>query len=257
MIFFTLTDASRGHITGAISFVVVPFQEVAATFDNFVSNGFGGIFRDSGVLLEENEQLRQEIERLSINLARLELLDQDNVELSEALSLSQRYPNFDKVGARIIAWDSNNWNSSFIIDKGERDGIQQNMVVLAQGGLVGRVSSVGPRSARVTPIIDDNSAVGGTTLRTGDFGFVRGDLTFRNRNLVRADFPLDADVLEGDQVRTSGLGDIYPPGLIIGTVLEIYPATATGFTAVVEPIVDFTTLNTVLIIYQVFEVEEE
>ena len=82
-----------------------------------------------------------------------------------------------KIAARVIAKDSGNWFQVFRIDKGADDGIQEDMNVMAGGGLVGIVTDVGANYATVRAIIDDDSNVSGMSLRTGDTCNVSGNLT--------------------------------------------------------------------------------
>mgnify|MGYP000367500868 CR=1 FL=1 len=84
---------------------------------------------------------------------------------------------YKKIAARVIAKDSGNWFQVFRIDKGADDGIQEDMNVMAGGGLVGIVTDVGANYATVRAIIDDDSNVSGMSLRTGDTCNVSGNLT--------------------------------------------------------------------------------
>ncbi len=127
------------------------------------------------------------------------------------------------------------------------------MVVLSSNGLVGKISEAGYNYSKVVSIIDDTDSVSSQNTRTEDIGFVRGDLT--NKGICIMEYiDNEAEIIEGDEIITSHLSNIYPPGLTIGYVKEIYSDlnTLTKY-AVVEPIVDFKNLETVLVITQNFE----
>lgn len=242
----TASGRDGGIVTNALSYLVVPIQSGITKSTQFVSGFFGNISDVSG-LMTENQKLQLQIEGMMLDLTRLDLLEAENLELTSLLDMSQRYPEFSFVGASIISRNNNNWHTSFSVDRGRNHGIEQNMVAVAQGSLVGRVSVTSDLSAHITPIIDDTSAVGAITAR-GAFGFIIGDLTLSSDGLVRFELDAGADIIEGDEVLTSSYGTIYPSGIPIGTIVSIFDSSATGIVAIVEPHVDFGNLNNVLII---------
>jgi rod shape-determining protein MreC len=127
-------------------------------------------------LLDENARLKDQVALLTEENT---VLQQDKYELHKLqalFKLDEQYNKYEKVGARIIARDSGNWYASFVIDKGTKDGLDVDMNVIADGGLVGRITTVGPNWARVTSIISDDSNVSGMTLATEDNLIVSGDL---------------------------------------------------------------------------------
>jgi len=257
-IFLTLGDNRPTFVVNAVGYVVVPQQNVVTNTTGWISERIY-FFNNAHEIELENIELRAKVDHLSAEYIRMELLERDNIHLRELLQLDQRYPNFSTIGAEIIARDSNNWNTSFIIDKGTSHGLDANMVVIAHGGLVGRIVHSGSNFSRVMPIIDDSSSVGATTLRTGDFGFVRGDLMFSTTGLLSMELlDLDSEILVGDEIITSALGRIYPNGISIGTVVDVQdnPATLTRVASIL-PTVDFRRLSTVLVIYEIFDVDFE
>lgn len=242
----TATGRDGGIISNALGVVVVPTQRALTNSSQFVANFFTYI-GDINRLIAENERLSVEVEGMLLELSRLSRLEADNLELTALLEMSQRYPQFEHIGAAIISRSNNNWHTSFTVDRGRNHGVAQNMVVTAHGGLVGRVVTTTDRSAHITPIIDDNSTVGAISSR-GAFGFIRGDLTLGRQGLVRFELEAGSDIIEGDEVLTSSYGTIYPPGIAIGTIIEIIQSTPAGVVALVEPVADFQNLNNVLII---------
>ena len=155
------------------------------------------------------------------------------------------------MGARIIGRDTGNWYSTFIIDKGENEGLSVDMNVIAEGGLVGRITSVGPTWAKVTSVISDNSSVSGMTLSTGDNLMVLGDLKLMATGCITFSQLLDGKnaVKEGDKVVTSDISDKYLPNILIGYISSINkdPNNLTK-SGLLVPAVDFEHLGEVLVI---------
>ena len=203
------------------------------------------------MLLEENQELKRQVDELTIENT---MLQQDKYELNnlrELYKLDDEYSEYEKVGARIIAWDGGNWFHSFTINKGEEDGLEVDMNVMAGSGLVGRIVAVGKNWAKVTSIINDNSNVSGMVLSTSDNLIVSGDLELMSQGLIRFEQLVDSDnqVVEGDKIVTSNISDKYLPGILIGYIstmeMESNNLTKSGY---VTPAVDFQHLEEVLII---------
>ena len=156
---------------------------------------------------------------------------------------------FNTITSNIIARDPGNWYENFTIDKGSNDGIEKNMVVLAFGGLVGKVEEVGPNYAKVSSIINGTYSVSSKTLRTDDEGFVKGDIS--NKGILKMDYiDKDAEIKEGDEIVTSHLSEIYPAGITVGYVTEVHLESNNKLskTATIKPAVDFKHLEKVLVI---------
>ena len=167
--------------------------------------------------------------------------------------LDNQYSEYSKVGARIIGRDSSNWFSNFSIDKGYEDGLSVDMNVIAGGGLVGRITAVGPHWAKVTSIISDNSNVSSAILATGDNLMVSGDLQLMSDGVIRFGQLLDGDakVSVGDKVVTSNISDKYLPNILIGYIHTItQDANNLTFSGYITPAVDFEHLEEVLVITQ-------
>lgn len=202
-------------------------------------------------LLDENAQLKAELAAL---IEENTLLQQDKYELNklrELFALDGQYAEYNKVGARIIGRDSGNWYSSFLIDKGEEDGLAVDMNVIAEGGLVGRITSVGPNWARVTSIISDNVHVSAMTLSTEDNMTVTGDLKLMAEGCITFSQLVDGQdkVMEGDKVVTSNISDKYLPNILIGYISTINKdANNLTKSGEIIPAVDFEHLGEVLII---------
>ena len=134
-----------------------------------------------------------------------------------------------------------------IINAGKKDGIAVNMTVIADAGLVGYVVSVSDDSAKIIPIIDNASSLSATISTTRDGIICRGMMD--SNNLRAVNIPTDVNLVVGDNVETSGMGGIYPKGILVGTIKEVINTkNITDRYAVIKAAVDFDTLETVLVI---------
>ena len=194
---------------------------------------------------EENQQLRREIEFLHGQAADLREMAAANQRLTELLRF-QAKTSSQTVAARVVGRDATNWYHGAVLDKGERDGIQAEMAVITLTGAVGRVVKTSASSSVVLLITDPNNAVTSLIQRTRDEGIIEG--TFEG--LVRMKYiPLLSTVRVGDPVVTSGLTGRFPKGVPVGTITGIHKDEGGLFqTADVQPDVDFTKLEEVLVV---------
>lgn len=244
------TNVFNRPFNRVVGYVVVPFQQGISKAGEWISNRSDELVQIR-TLLEENTRLKEEIATLTEENT---LLQQDKYELNKLrklVELDEQYGEYDKVGARIISRDSGNWYSSFIIDKGSNDGLADDMNVIAEGGLVGRITSVGPNWSRVTSIISDNSNVSAMTLATEDNLIVSGDLQLMAEGVITFSKLVDSKnaVSEGDKIVTSNISDKYLPNILIGYIKTVNRdannLTKSGYIA---PAVDFEHLGEVLVI---------
>ncbi len=199
---------------------------------------------------EENKALKEQVMQLQQEIS---LMQQDKYEIDEyreLFALSNQYEDYEMTGANVIAKDSGNWFHSFIIDKGTNDGLAVDMAVLAQGGLAGIITSVGPSSSRVMSIIDDDSNITAMSMSTKERCMISGDLELYEDGRMRIMYvEKDASISEGDKIVTSNISTKYLPGLMIGYVDKI-ETDANNMTksGTIIPYVDFSHLDTVLVI---------
>ncbi len=211
--------------------------------------------KENAQLIADMEQLKANNEALKMENSKLSLIQKENIRLTNLLGVSESYPNYEQVTARVISKDPTNWYNTFIIDVGTNDGIEPNMVVVTIGGLVGKVVECSGSYSKVIAIVDDFSSVSGIVTRNDALGFVKGDLQLLEEGMIRMEyFDIDAEVMEGDEIVTSHLSTIYPKGIPIGYVSEVY-TDAKGLSkyAKVVPYVDFRNLKEVIVFKEDFE----
>ena len=236
-------------LESAIGVVVTPFQDLTTGISSWVDETVTSA-RNKTELKDENEELKNQIAELMEENRRLAMYEQENENLSALLKIAQRYPDYESVGAKIIAKDPGVWYDGFTIDKGTSKNITANMVLIAPEGLVGKVLESGATFSKAQSILDSRSSVPAMSVRTGDLGVVKGDYSLSNDGLCKMEYiDGNAEIMVGDEIVTSHLSDIYPEGLAIGKVLEIETDT-NGLTkyAVIEPYVDLKHLDTILIL---------
>ena len=253
LIFTFNTNIFEGILKQAAGYVVVPFQNGIATIGGYLADRSDELAQLKDVLAL-NKDLQEQIDQLTIENNQLQ---QDRYELNNLRSLydlDQAYSDDDKIGARVISSETDNWFSSFTINKGEEEGVQVDYNVMAGSGLVGRVVSVGPHYAKVISIISDTSSVSATVLATSNNLIVSGSLqSIQSDGTILFSQLSDPDnnVSVGDKVVTSNISDKYLPGILIGYIDSISTSsnnlTKSG---TVTPAVDFSHLDEVLVVME-------
>lgn len=201
-------------------------------------------------LIAENNELSKQLLDANALLQKYEQQGYEMKRLQKLLDLKESYPEYESVGAKVIATDSTNWFYTFVIDKGSDDGIKVGCNVLAGNGLAGIVTEVGTSYAKVRSIIDDNSNVSANVLGTDTLCTVSGDLTLISDGYIRVGYINKADeILEGAELVTSHVSDKFLPGLLIGYISDIsVDANNLTQSAKCVPVVDFRNLQEVLVI---------
>lgn len=175
------------------------------------------LYTEIGRLRVENTRLREEVERLSEEAARLREQSQATQRLERLLEFRRQLPG-RAIGARVIGRDAARWFAVILVDRGARDGVRRNDVVVAAEGLVGRVLAVTPTTAQVLLITDARSAVGVVLQQSREAGVLEG----QGGSLLRLKYLSRArPVAVGETVVTSGLAGVFPRGLPVGTVTAL------------------------------------
>lgn len=238
-------------IRTAVGSVVTPMQRGINKIGLVVADGMD-YATTVKKLVKKNNALQKQLDDLS---QQNRLLQQDKYDLDDfrkLYSLNEKYSDYPKVAAHVISSDGN-WFNSFVIDKGSKDGLKVNMNVLAGDGLVGIVTEVNKSYARVRSIIDDESSVTGSFLKTSDMCFVNGNLKLIGKGMIDiSGIPADAEVKDGYEVVTSPVSDKYLPGILIGYARDIKTDSSNiTQSAHLTPAADFSGLDMVLVITEV------
>lgn len=175
----------------------------------------------------ENEGLRLRLAEAENALREARQARDENERLKKLLDFTKDI-TYQSIPARVVARDPSVWFNSLIINRGSTSGVDLDMPVVTPEGIVGRVVGVGPVSAQVMLITDERSAAGAVVGQLGQsnaLGSVRG---FGKNGLLEMRYVSGLETVNvGDYVVTTGQDRIYPPGLNVGTVVEVVPGSAT------------------------------
>ncbi len=236
-------------LSGFVKIVTEPLTYVSDKIYSGISS-VGNYFGMVADLKEENLRLKAENELLMQENKKSEAIKEENLKLYSYLGLKREFSEMSFVNTRIISRGSGGMMSGFMIDKGTLHGVRKNMAVLDSLGIVGVITEEGLVSSRGVSILGSRSSVGVYIVRSGVSGILEGDFRMQNEGLCKlANIPQDADVVVGDYVYTSGLGDIFPKDLCVGTVETITKNAANQtLTLGIKPICDFDNLSTVMVL---------
>ena len=247
VIFSNINNNNLSYIESAISTIVMPIQSGLAYLKNKIA-GNTSFFTDMETLKKENEELKQKNTELEQSLRELEMIKAENAELREYSAMMDQYSEYETIPANVINKDISNYSKTIVINVGSDDGIEENMTVIADQGLVGHVISVTNDTAKVRTIVDTSSSVSCLLSTTDESIVCKG--TLEEESALKAMYiPDDDGIIQGDSVETSGLGGIYPKGIHVGSIKRVVNTqNATDRYAIVETAVDFDKLDTVLVI---------
>lgn len=205
--------------------VLTPLNKVT----NSIMHGISGIITsvsDTINAKEENIILKKEIEKLeSENRDLRNIIGKSDFLLKEQKLLETTKYNIVK--AEVIGREPENWFDVFTLDKGENDGLKIGDTVIDaveidnnvyQEGLVGRIVDIGDNWSKVVSITNEKNSVAFKIIRTQDGGIIAGSSDNIIEGLL---FDYEADVIIGDLVYTSGLGEVYQKDIFIGEVSGI------------------------------------
>jgi len=215
-----------------------------------IIGGVGSLWRGYFYLVgleQENQALKRELQELKLQMNRYREADLANERLRALLNFKKSIAT-PLLPAQLVAFDPSGWFQTILIDKGRNDGVVQDMAVVSSEGLVGRIIGVGNHHAKVLLILDGNSAVDAYIQRSR----ARGVLVGLGMELCLLKYvQRNEDVQVGDQVISSGMGGVFPKGLLVGTVQEVVRGSSGLFQRVeVEPAVNFSRLEEVLVVIQ-------
>ncbi|HQX55705.1 MAG TPA: rod shape-determining protein MreC [Pyrinomonadaceae bacterium] len=201
-------------------------QSPVTTVSSSISNYFISISSLRSAQ-SENDLLKQRVQELEVEVKQKSDLSSENERLKSLLQLKET-SKYKVLTARIIGRDPSVWFDSSIINRGSLDGVMLNMAVVTDGGLVGRVTAVGPLTSQVDLITYNKTGVGGIIGEVGTssaLGVVSGT---SKKDLLEMKFvPGSVEVQVGQPVFTTGQDGIFPPGLKIGEIISVVTGSAT------------------------------
>lgn len=218
-----MTLYSREGSTGPVHTLRAATQVVATPFEwvgsqlmrpfDVLGNALRNVSADSATLSDLEEENR----RLAAQLTQLNEFRAENERLEQMLGLTSTY-GMTGIAARVIGGSSGDWSQTIVIDKGSSAGIAVDMPVVDGNGVVGQVTAVSPVSSTVTLLADPGSGVSALLQGSRETGVLQGSVD----GALHLDFiPTSVSVSVGEHVVTSGLGGVYPTGLLLGTVASV------------------------------------
>ena len=235
-----LTPISRAALAPFISTQTWLASRYLAIRDFFTAPG------DVTRLSQLNAQLEAEVARLQSQIIELQQENSELEVLSALLDFARTHAENEYITAAVIGRDISPFLHYIIINRGSDDGLRRGMPVVSSQGLVGRVAAVTAGGARVQLISDPNTAINVRIQPSGAEALLQGSIT---GDLTVEAIPQDANIQNGDLVLTSGLGGNYPPDILIGQISGVRQRPVELFqSATVEPVVDFSLLEIVLVI---------
>lgn len=248
---------SADPLSNIVNTVTSPVRGGIAAAADWVESVYAYVFH-YGELEDELNALRTQVGKLQEEVRQGEEAVRENEQLRELLEFQTRRRELTTEPAKVTARSTFNWESTLTLSKGTTSDIQAGDCVITQtGALVGVVSEVGVNWSTVSTIINTDTEMGGIVTRTYSAGVLEGDFSLMNQGRLKLNYlPEEAQLVSGDEVLTSGRGEVFPAGLLVGKVEGVFtdPSGQTRY-AVVKPAVDLDALIKVFVIKD-FEIVE-
>ena len=237
-------DTGGGYFKKIVLEAAAPQQNVLSISTKSVSDAWQRYILLVG-LEEKNKNLNKKIDELEANLILYKEGYLEAQRLSKLLNLRNNL-NYQFISALVVAREQASLSKTILINKGSVDGLKIGMPVIAPPGLIGRLIDVSWHVSKVLLLVDENSNVAAMLQRTRLQGIIRG-AGFRGgilKYIIK-----NQDVKEGDIIISSGMGGVFPKGLLIGKVSDVEKPDNDLFLKInVAPFADFSQLEEVLIL---------
>lgn len=227
-------------VADVLGVLTTPFRSLSSAAAEWVEERYDRAFRYDA-LEESNQELKE-------RLAELEALEEDyqdavrqNEMYRDLLGLAQKRADFVFEEAEITQRATSGWARTATLNKGSKQDVAERDCVVDQyGNLVGVITKVDHNSCVMAYITDGETELGGRVSRTDDSAILEGDFTLMQDGLLKLSYlPEDTELISGDRVTTSGLGQVYPAGLVVGVIQSIHTeANGLDRYAVVKPAAD-------------------
>ncbi|MCM3568401.1 rod shape-determining protein MreC [Neobacillus mesonae] len=224
------------------SLVSKPANYIAGFFENL---------QDLQNTYQENKELKSRVDKIANLEAEVQALKKDNSELRDILGEKKTLRDYETQPATVIGRNPDRWHEMIIIDKGNLKGIKKNMAVITANGLIGKVKSVNQFSSTVQLLsaLDPKNRISAVIQgKSNVYGFVQG-FDDKEKVLLIKSIPSGAKIEKGQKVTTSGLGGVFPGGLMIGKVVDVKTDQyGLNQMALVKPGADFYDIQNVIVI---------
>ena len=244
-------------LSNIVNTLVSPVRGGVAAAADWVEGAYNYVCR-RGEMEAELDALRTQVGELQEKVRQGEEASRENEQLRDLLGLQARRRDFVFEPAKVTARSTSNWESTLTLSKGSTAGLEAGDCVITQTGvLVGVVAETGLNWSTVSTVINTETEIGGIVTRTYSAGVLEGDFSLMNEGKLKLNYlPEGAQLVTGDEVLTSGRGEVFPSGLEVGRVEGVFtdPSGQTRY-AVVAPSVALDSLIEVFVIKD-FEITE-
>ena len=232
-------------IRETLSYVVYPVQ-LAVDFQISLAGTVSSYLKTQTALINDLKKLRTENLQLSVRAQRYSAVKRENSRLRDLLDYPA-VPNQRTIIANILSIDTKSGSQQIVVNKGENTGAQVGQAIVDVDGVLGQLIRVGPYSSVGLLITDPKHSIPVELNRTGLRGVVSG--IDESKKLALLFVPIDADVVAGDLVVSSGLGNRFPSGYPVGMIKSVVKVKGESFADIsVEPISDLTFSREVLLV---------
>ncbi len=208
-------------VSNTVSYITSPVFKVFAGINNTVT-GTWNYIANIGKLETDNKRLLDDNKKLNYENFILNEFKKENDDLRKLLNMKEKGIYDIVTGAELIGIAAESYSNLFIIDKGKNQGIQPGMIVINYDGLVGKIIETTDKSSKVMPITDDRSSTSCVIGRSGEQVILKGINTNTNGTNCKLDhITHDMDIVEGDDIITSNISDIYPAGIPVAKVKKV------------------------------------
>lgn len=252
-----MMDGQADPLSDIVNTMTTPVREGVSAAADWMEGVYGYVFR-YGEMEQELSELRARVRELEEQVRQGQEAVRENDQLRDLLDFQTRRRGLTTEPAKVTARSTSNWESTLTLSKGSSAGIEAGDCVITETGvLVGVVAEVGLNWSTVATIIDTDTEIGGIVSRTYSAGVLEGEFSLMNQGKVKLNYlPEGAQLVSGDEVFTSGRGDLFPSGLEVGVVEGVFtdPSGKIRY-AIVQPSVTLDGLIEVFVIKD-FEITE-
>ncbi len=245
-----LWPGKAGAFNNAVSLVVNPVKNGVTLLVNKAERLYDYLFGYE-LLQAQNEQLQEELANMNQDIRDAQTYKAENERLRSLENLTDKHTDYQLEIANVVSWGGSGYGSTMTISQGSSVGLDTGMCVITETGqVIGIITEVGTNWATVTTILDTTSEIGAYIFGSGYSCIAQGDFTLMKEGNLRASYlSSSATIRNSDQLLTSGDGDIYPPGLVIGTVTDVGDdETNVAKYAVITPTVEIDKVEQVFVI---------
>lgn len=248
LLFLMNVDVSEKTYFQALqSKIIIPFKKIGMKMKSHSKKEDRRLeYYNLEALQKENREQKQKIEELEKAQRNYEILMQENKTLNEKLNLKNRYDNLKSISASVIGLESSNFSKHAVLDVGKEQGVKEGQAVVADNGLYGKIIEVKDKTSKVELVIDPAMKFAAKSERTNEQYICKGSL---EKEIILTLLPINLNLITGEIVKTSKVGNVFPEGIYVGKVKEIgITKNLSDKYAVIESNVDFENTTNVLVI---------